>query len=254
MLNLTHLASPAPSDLPAHVFGMMSAAYAGDFKLLAKGKEGCYVFLAVEHAPVAGQECMSGIYAAQVEKKVRGRTIAFKLQTEHAAPYEAACCPVKVLKAASDLNGNLLFRETSALFQKSKKAMSTLKIGDIVFFRKGAAMNTPGQVMIVARYTNQNLWERQHESGANGTVTAEPQALYRYAPEIVYPELLEPVAAKETHDLVSGFYFTYIGGEYTVMGRPFTAFELAGIRRDKFANAQKSIATRQANRIRTAFL
>lgn len=254
MLNLVHKLSPAPADLPSHALGMLSAANSGDFKLLATGKEGSYEFLAVEHSPIAGQECLSGIYALECEKQNRGRTIVFKMQSEHEARYEAACCPAKVLKAATGLKGNSLFRDTSAMFQKSKKAMSSLKIGDIVFFRKGAEMNSPGQQMIVARYANKNLWERQLESGPNSTLTAEPHTLYRYAPEVVYPELLEPVAHDESVDLVAGFYFKYNGGEYKVIGRPYTEFELAKIRRDKTSMAQQSIAARQTKRRRVAFV
>jgi len=254
MLNLIHKVSPVPSDLGSHIMGMLCAAYSGDFQLLASGKEGVYVFLAIEHAPIAGQDCMSGIYVGQCEKKDRGRAVAFKVQSEHDAPFNAACCPARVLKAATALRGNQLFRDTSALFQKSKKAMSTLKIGDIVFFRRGAEMNSPGQQMIVARYANQNLWERHLESGPNGTLTADPHTLYRFAPEIVYPELLDPIRHDEGLDLVSGFYFKYSGGEYTVLGRPYSEFELAKIRRDNISKAQESIAARQANRRRAAFV
>jgi hypothetical protein len=254
MLNRTHKAYPAPTDLASHAFGMLCEANPGEFDMLASGKEGSYVYLAVEHAPIAGQDCMSGIYSIEWETKDHGFATAFMMQSEHMAPYEAARCPVKVLKAAKGIAGNTLFRDTSAMFQKSKKAMSALKIGDIVLMRKSVQTSFPGRLLVVAQYTNRDLWTRQIESGPDININSDPLSLYPFGPEIVYPELLEPVAAQENFVLVAGFYYACVGGENIIMGRPFTEFELANIRRDKFLKAQDALASRQVNRRRTAFL
>lgn len=254
MLNIKHEIQPVPADLPSHFFGMLSGAHSGEFELRASGKEGSYVFLAVKHVPVAGQESMSGIYVVQTAKKPRGKAMVFIMHSEQTAPYEAACCPPKVLTAANWFSGNTLFRATSARYQQGKKAMRELKIGSVVLFRMGLRESTSGQQIVVARYVNRNQWERLSVTGPTITMTAEPQSLYRYAPEVVYPELLAPVVPQESFVPVAGFFYECSGGEYATVGRPFTEFELAKIRHDQLVKAQVKILERPAARARLAFV
>lgn len=254
MLNIVHKIYPAPANVALHVFGLLCETNAGEFKLLAHGKEGNYFFIAVAHTPVTGQDNMAGIYAVQCAKKGRGKPIAVLAHSEHTAPFEAACCPQSVLKAATGLRGNSVFRETSARFQKSRKAMRDLKIGDIVLFGMGFWETSTGQFISAARYVNRDKWERLAEVGPATHMMATPQSLYRYMPEVIYPELLDPISYQEGATKVAGFYYASQGGENRAIGRPYTAVEISKIRSDRMESAQRKLQERPSGRPRMAFI
>jgi hypothetical protein len=254
MLNIVHKLFPGPANVALHVFGMLRDSNSGDFKLLAHGKEGNYFFIAVNHSPLTDQENMAGIYAIQCAKKGRGKPVAVLAHSEHAAPFDAACCPRSVLKAAVVLNGNSLFRETSERFHQSKKAMSELKIGDIVLFGMGFWETSTGQLFEAARYVNRDAWERLSDVGPATRMVATPQSLYRYMPKVVYPELLDPIACSEGATKVAGFFFASLAGENKTIGRPYTEGEIARIRTDRVQFAQRKLHERSSSRTRMAFL